>query len=85
MAGGTWRSHRAKRGAIHREWGSAATETSNMMFEWRVDYSIVRGHAQGSPGRMLVVGDDERQARSAALEAVADLHEEIEITGIAPF
>jgi len=55
-----------------------------MMMEWRVDYSIVRGYARGGAGRVLVVGADEGQACSAALEAALDFHDEIEITAVRP-
>jgi hypothetical protein len=55
-----------------------------MMMEWRVDYSIVRGDAQGGAGRILAVGADERQACEAATEAASDFHDEIEIRGAQP-
>jgi hypothetical protein len=55
-----------------------------MMMEWRVDYSILRGDARGGAGRILVVGADERQACSAALEAACALHDQIQITGARP-
>ena len=67
-----------------RECPCGATENSNMI-EWRVDYSIVRGYAKGNAGRVLVVGDDEGQARAAAFEAASDVHDEIEIVRVMPF
>jgi hypothetical protein len=52
------------------------------MSEWRVDYNVVKGFAQGNAGRVLIGADDEAGARRSALEAGVDEHGEIAIVKI---
>jgi hypothetical protein len=52
------------------------------MEEWRVDYNVVKGFAQGNPGRVLIGADTEREAHRSALEAGEDEHGEIAVVKI---
>jgi hypothetical protein len=53
------------------------------MNEWRVDYNVVKGFAEGNAGRVLIGADDETEAQRSALEAGVDEHGEIAIVKIA--
>ncbi len=52
------------------------------MSEWRVDYNVVKGFAEGNSGRVLIGADDETSAQRSALEAGVDEHGEIAIVKI---
>ncbi len=52
------------------------------MEEWRVDYNVIKGFAEGNPGRVLIGADDESEAHRSALEAGEDEHGEIAIVKI---
>jgi hypothetical protein len=54
----------------------------NPMSEWRVDYNVVKGFAEGNSGRVLIGADDETSAQRSALEAGVDEHGEIAIVKI---
>ena len=54
------------------------------MSEWRVDYNVVKGFAEGNAGRVLIGADNETEAQRSALEAGVDEHGEIAIVHIEP-
>jgi hypothetical protein len=54
----------------------------NTMSEWRVDYNVVKGFAEGNAGRVLIGANDEIEAKQSALEAGSDEHGEIAIVKI---
>jgi hypothetical protein len=52
------------------------------MEEWRVDYNVIKGFAEGNAGRVLIGADDESEAHRSALEAGIDEHGEIAVVKI---